>query len=56
MLGLLIGLAVGVEEFEARWIGWPGVNVPDEDGQRTLTKALAVKVRSLMILQFEIYR
>ncbi|KAL7241893.1 hypothetical protein ACSBR1_014467 [Camellia fascicularis] len=33
-------------EFEARWIGWAGVNVPDEAGQRALTKALAEKVQS----------
>ncbi|THF96025.1 hypothetical protein TEA_010792 [Camellia sinensis var. sinensis] len=32
-----------VKEFEARWIGWAGVNVPDEAGQRALTKALAEK-------------
>ncbi|GMQ02729.1 hypothetical protein CsSME_00048824 [Camellia sinensis var. sinensis] len=35
-----------VKEFEARWIGWAGVNVPDEAGQRALTKALAKKVQS----------
>lgn len=34
----------GVKEFEARWIGWAGVNVPDEAGQKALTKALAEKV------------
>lgn len=33
-----------MKEFEARWIGWAGVNVPDEAGQRALTKALAEKV------------
>lgn len=27
-----------------RWIGWAGVNVPDEIGQKALTKALAEKV------------
>lgn len=37
----------GINEFEARWIGWAGVNVPDEVGQRSLTKALAEKVRKL---------
>lgn len=35
---------LGVKEFEAKWIGWAGVNVPDEVGQRSLTKALAEKV------------
>lgn len=35
----------GVKEFEARWIGWAGVNVPDEVGQKALTKALAEKVQ-----------
>jgi hypothetical protein len=34
----------GVKEFEARWIGWAGVNVPDAVGQKALTKALAEKV------------
>lgn len=37
----------GINEFEARWIGWAGVNVPDEVGQRSLTKSLAEKVRKL---------
>lgn len=36
---------VGVKDFEARWIGWAGVNVPDEVGQKALTKALAEKVK-----------
>lgn len=40
----------GVKEFEARWIGWAGVNVPDEVGQKALTKALAEKVKSLLAL------
>ncbi|KAK9987410.1 hypothetical protein SO802_032361 [Lithocarpus litseifolius] len=30
----------GVKEFDARWIGWAGVNVPDDVGQRALAKAL----------------
>lgn len=34
-----------MKEFDARWIGWAGVNVPDDVGQRALTKALAEKVR-----------
>lgn len=33
-----------MKEFEARWIGWAGVNVPDAVGQKTLTEALAEKV------------
>jgi len=37
-------LTKGVKAFEARWIGWAGVNVPDEVGQKALTKALAEKV------------
>lgn len=35
----------GVKEFEAKWIGWAGVNVPDEIGQKALTKSLAEKVQ-----------
>ncbi|KAA8519585.1 hypothetical protein F0562_013791 [Nyssa sinensis] len=42
-VGGLVTALLGVNEFEARWIGWAGVNVPDEIGQRTLTKALAEK-------------
>lgn len=34
----------GIDEFEVRWIGWVGVNVPDETGQKSLTRALAEKV------------
>ncbi|PWA81306.1 alpha,alpha-trehalose-phosphate synthase [Artemisia annua] len=33
----------GITEFETRWIGWAGVNVPDEIGQKSLTEALAEK-------------
>lgn len=33
-----------MKEFDARWIGWAGVNVPDDIGQRALTNALAEKV------------
>ncbi|KAJ4703738.1 Alpha,alpha-trehalose-phosphate synthase 1 [Melia azedarach] len=42
-VGGLVSALLGVKEFEARWIGWAGVNVPDEIGQRALTKALAEK-------------
>lgn len=34
-----------MKEFDARWIGWAGVNVPDTVGQKALTKALAEKVQ-----------
>ncbi|KAF7803248.1 alpha,alpha-trehalose-phosphate synthase [UDP-forming] 1-like [Senna tora] len=33
----------GVKEFDTRWIGWAGVNVPDDVGQKALIKALAEK-------------
>ncbi|CAI9784295.1 unnamed protein product [Fraxinus pennsylvanica] len=39
--GGLVSALLGMKEFEARWIGWAGVNVPDEIGQKTLTKELA---------------
>ncbi|KAJ7948808.1 Alpha,alpha-trehalose-phosphate synthase 1 [Quillaja saponaria] len=42
-VGGLVSALLGVKEFEARWIGWAGVNVPDEIGQKALTKALAEK-------------
>ncbi|XP_051134919.1 alpha,alpha-trehalose-phosphate synthase [UDP-forming] 1-like isoform X2 [Andrographis paniculata] len=41
--GGLVSALLGVKEFEARWIGWAGVNVPDEIGQKALTRALAEK-------------
>ncbi|OMO92589.1 Glycosyl transferase, family 20 [Corchorus olitorius] len=41
--GGLVTALLGVKEFEARWIGWAGVNVPDEIGQKALSKALAEK-------------
>ncbi|KAL0443642.1 UNVERIFIED_CONTAM: Alpha,alpha-trehalose-phosphate synthase [UDP-forming] 1 [Sesamum latifolium] len=41
--GGLVSALLGVKEFEARWIGWAGVNVPDEVGQNALTEALAEK-------------
>ncbi|KHF98743.1 Alpha,alpha-trehalose-phosphate synthase [UDP-forming] 1 -like protein [Gossypium arboreum] len=42
-VGGLVSALLGVKEFETRWIGWAGVNVPDEIGQRALIKALAEK-------------
>ncbi|XP_047961786.1 alpha,alpha-trehalose-phosphate synthase [UDP-forming] 1-like [Salvia hispanica] len=42
MGGLVSGL-MGVKDFEQRWIGWAGVNVPDGAGQKALTAALAEK-------------
>ncbi|XVE88288.1 hypothetical protein DITRI_Ditri19aG0057700 [Diplodiscus trichospermus] len=42
-VGGLVRALLGVKEFETRWIGWAGVNVPDEIGQKGLTKALAEK-------------
>ncbi|QCE10205.1 alpha,alpha-trehalose-phosphate synthase [UDP-forming] 1 isoform X1 [Vigna unguiculata] len=41
--GGLVSALLGVKALEARWIGWAGVNVPDEIGQKALTKALAEK-------------
>ncbi|KAK7399738.1 hypothetical protein VNO78_10927 [Psophocarpus tetragonolobus] len=40
-VGGLVSALLGVKEFDTRWIGWAGVNVPDDIGQRALTKALA---------------
>ncbi|KAG8637388.1 hypothetical protein MANES_15G116000v8 [Manihot esculenta] len=42
-VGGLVSALLGVKEFDARWIGWAGVNVPDEIGQKALTTALAEK-------------
>nr|GEX57736.1 alpha,alpha-trehalose-phosphate synthase [UDP-forming] 1-like [Tanacetum cinerariifolium] len=41
--GGLVSALLGVTEFETRWIGWAGVNVPDEIGQKSLTESLAEK-------------
>ncbi|KAK1372813.1 hypothetical protein POM88_029006 [Heracleum sosnowskyi] len=41
--GGLVSSLLGFKEFEARWIGWAGMNVPDEAGQKALTKALVKK-------------
>ncbi|KAI4374670.1 hypothetical protein MLD38_012637 [Melastoma candidum] len=41
--GGLVTALLGVKGFEARWIGWAGVNVPDKVGQDALTDALAQK-------------
>ncbi|VFQ60303.1 unnamed protein product [Cuscuta campestris] len=42
-VGGLVSALLGVTEFEARWIGWAGVNVPDEIGQRSLSRDLSEK-------------
>ncbi|KAG0485014.1 hypothetical protein HPP92_009093 [Vanilla planifolia] len=41
--GGLVSALLGVRDVDAKWIGWAGVNVPDEVGQKALTKALAEK-------------
>ncbi|KAL3839982.1 hypothetical protein ACJIZ3_024573 [Penstemon smallii] len=41
--GGVVSALLGVHGYEARWIGWAGLNVPDEVGQRSLTHALAEK-------------
>ncbi|CAN6443576.1 unnamed protein product [Victoria cruziana] len=41
--GGLVSALLGVKQFETKWIGWAGVNVPDENGQKALAKALAEK-------------
>ncbi|KAE7996324.1 hypothetical protein FH972_001056 [Carpinus fangiana] len=41
--GGLVTALLGLKEFDAKWIGWAGVNVPDEVGQRALTNSLAEK-------------
>jgi hypothetical protein len=38
----------GVKEFDTRWIGWAGLNVPDEVGQKALTKALSDMVFNIV--------
>lgn len=42
-VGGLVSALLGMKEFEATWIGWAGIDVPDKIGQEALTKALAKK-------------
>ncbi|KAI3800783.1 hypothetical protein L1987_28879 [Smallanthus sonchifolius] len=42
-VGGLVSALLGITEFETRWIGWAGVNVPDEIGQKSLIESLAKK-------------
>ncbi|KAK9055945.1 hypothetical protein SSX86_027032 [Deinandra increscens subsp. villosa] len=41
--GGLVSALLGITEFETRWIGWAGVNVPDEVGRKSLAESLAKK-------------
>ncbi|XP_071715169.1 alpha,alpha-trehalose-phosphate synthase [UDP-forming] 1-like [Rutidosis leptorrhynchoides] len=41
--GGLVNALLGITEFEAIWIGWAGVNVADEIGQKSLSECLAKK-------------
>ncbi|KAL8507751.1 hypothetical protein ACS0TY_018337 [Phlomoides rotata] len=41
--GGLVSALRGVKDFEAQWIGWAGVSVKDEMGQKLLTDELAEK-------------
>uniref|UniRef100_A0A803MDU5 alpha,alpha-trehalose-phosphate synthase (UDP-forming) n=2 Tax=Chenopodium quinoa TaxID=63459 RepID=A0A803MDU5_CHEQI len=42
-VGGLVSVLLGLKDFEAKWIGWAGVDVPDKAGQESLTKAMAEK-------------
>ncbi|XP_024993063.1 alpha,alpha-trehalose-phosphate synthase [UDP-forming] 1-like [Cynara cardunculus var. scolymus] len=42
-VGGLVSALLGITEFETRWVGWAGVNVPDEIGRKSLTESLAAK-------------
>ncbi|GLT80169.1 hypothetical protein SLA2020_516230 [Shorea laevis] len=42
-IGGLVSALLGVKQYETIWIGWAGVSVHDDIGQRTLTTALADK-------------
>ncbi|KAL4563413.1 hypothetical protein LXL04_027454 [Taraxacum kok-saghyz] len=42
-VGGLVSALLGITDFEAKWIGWPGVTVHDEVGRKSLTEALAEK-------------
>ncbi|KNA06421.1 hypothetical protein SOVF_181250 isoform B [Spinacia oleracea] len=39
--GGLVSSLLGLKGFEVKWIGWAGVSVTDEVGQKSLTKSLA---------------
>ncbi|KAL7590846.1 hypothetical protein Lser_V15G32456 [Lactuca serriola] len=42
-VGGLVSALLGITDFEAKWIGWPGVTLRDEIGRKSLTEALAEK-------------
>ncbi|XP_021764120.1 alpha,alpha-trehalose-phosphate synthase [UDP-forming] 1-like isoform X1 [Chenopodium quinoa] len=42
-VGGLVSALLGLKDFEAKWIGWAGVDVPDKAVQESLTKAMAEK-------------
>nr|TKS06647.1 hypothetical protein D5086_0000121100 [Populus alba] len=52
-VGGLVSALLG-RSFDARWIGWAGVNVPDEIGQEALTKALAEKGSKNLLLHLDV--
>ncbi|KAL9288326.1 putative alpha,alpha-trehalose-phosphate synthase [UDP-forming] 4 [Arabidopsis thaliana] len=41
--GGLVSALLGLKEFETKWIGWPGVDVHDAIGKKTLSITLAEK-------------
>eukprot|EP00252_Welwitschia_mirabilis_P016505 TRINITY_DN36399_c0_g1_i1.p1 TRINITY_DN36399_c0_g1~~TRINITY_DN36399_c0_g1_i1.p1 ORF type:complete len:196 (-),score=36.22 TRINITY_DN36399_c0_g1_i1:34-621(-) len=54
--GGLVSALLGLKQFEAKWIGWAGVNVPDEEGQIALTNALAQKDLILGLLSGQTFQ
>ncbi|CAH9107546.1 unnamed protein product [Cuscuta europaea] len=53
--GGLVTALLGIKEFEATWIGWPGLNLTgDEEGRKSLAKSLAQKRCAPVFLDDEI--
>ncbi|CAH9077464.1 unnamed protein product, partial [Cuscuta epithymum] len=53
--GGLVSALLGINEFEAIWIGWPGLNLTnDEEGRKSLAKSLAQKRCAPVFLDDEI--
>ncbi|CAH9098384.1 unnamed protein product [Cuscuta epithymum] len=53
--GGLVTALLGIKEFEATWIGWPGLNLTgDEEGRKSLAKSLAQKRCAPVFLDEEI--
>lgn len=50
-----LSVCTGLKGFEVKWIGWAGVSVTDEVGQKSLTKSLAKEVLFIISLNLIVH-